>query len=128
MKLREIAERLDCRLNGDGEIEIRRVAGIEQAQPGDITFLAHEKYVAKLPSTRASAVIAAPALCGAGSPVALLLTDQPYLAFARAVALLTDAPLPPSGIDPASAIAKDATIGPGVSIGPFVTVGAGASI
>ena len=36
MKLREIAERLECRLDGDGEIDIHRVAGIEEAGPGDL--------------------------------------------------------------------------------------------
>jgi UDP-3-O-[3-hydroxymyristoyl] glucosamine N-acyltransferase len=128
MKLRDIAQRLNCRLEGDGDIDIKRVAGIEQAQPGDLTFIAHEKYVAKLASTRASAVIAAPEVSAAGASAALLLTDQPYLAFAHAVELLTDAPQPPKGIDPASSVAPDATLGPDVSIGPFVTIGAGASI
>jgi UDP-3-O-[3-hydroxymyristoyl] glucosamine N-acyltransferase len=128
MKLREIAERLDCRLEGDGEVEIRRVAGIEQAQQGDLTFIAHEKYVARLPTTRASAVIVAPALRNAGASAALLVTDQPYLAFARAVGLLTAAPPPPRGIDATSAIAPDAVVGQDVSIGAFVALGAGATI
>lgn len=128
MKLREIAERLNCRLEGDGDIEIRRVSGIEQAQPGDLTFIAHEKYVGKLATTRASAIIAAPAVGAMGTSAALLLTEQPYLAFAHAVDLLTSAPVPPKGIDPASWVAPDATLGPDVSIGPFVAIGAGASI
>ena len=128
MKLRDLAARLDCRLEGDGDLDIRRVAGIEQAQPGDLTFIAHEKYVAKLATTRASAVIAAADACAGGAAVALLITNQPYLAFARAVDMLTDAPPPPKGIDPASSIAPDATLGPDVSIGPFVTIGAGAFI
>ncbi len=128
MKLREIAERLNCRLEGDGDIEIRRVTGIEQAQPGDLTFIAHEKYVGKLATTRASAIIAAPAVGAMGTSAALLLTEQPYLAFAHAVGLLTSAPVPPKGIDPASSVAPDATLGPDVSIGPFVAIGAGASI
>jgi len=128
MKLREIADRLNCRLEGDGDIEIRRVAGIEQAQPGDLTFIAHEKYVGKLSTTRASAVIAAPAVGAMGAPAALLLTEHPYLAFAHAVGLLTDAPVPPKGIDPASSVAPDATLGADVSIGPFAAIGAGASI
>jgi UDP-3-O-[3-hydroxymyristoyl] glucosamine N-acyltransferase len=128
MKLREIADRLRCRLEGDGDIEIRRVAGIELAQPGDLTFIAHEKYVGKLASTRASAVIAAPAVGALGATAALLLTEQPYLAFAHAVDLLTEAAAPPRGIDPASSVAPDAMLGADVAIGPFVTIGAGASI
>src|SRR4029453_13962551 len=105
MKLREIAERLNCRLEGDGDIEIRRVAGIEQAQQGGLTFIPHEKKMGKLAAARASAVIAAPAVGAMGAPAALLLTEHPYLAFAHAVGLLTDAPVPPKGIDPASSVA-----------------------
>src|SRR6266536_1592021 len=41
MKLSELAERLDCRLEGDGDVEIVRVASIRHALPGDLTFLAN---------------------------------------------------------------------------------------
>jgi UDP-3-O-[3-hydroxymyristoyl] glucosamine N-acyltransferase len=128
LKLRELADRLECRLEGDGDIEISRVAGIEQAQPGEVTFVAHEKYISKLATTRASAVIVSPPLAAPGGAPALLRTEQPYLAFARAVDLLTTAPPPPQGIDPLTSITADATLGEAVSIGPFVTIGAGASI
>jgi UDP-3-O-[3-hydroxymyristoyl] glucosamine N-acyltransferase len=57
LKLRDLAERLDCRLEGDGNIDILRVSGIEQAQPGDLTFVANRRYYPLLRSTRASAVI-----------------------------------------------------------------------
>ena len=60
--LRELAERLGAALEGDGAIEVTRVAGIEQAGPGDVTFLANAKYAAALAATtRASAVILDPA-------------------------------------------------------------------
>jgi UDP-3-O-[3-hydroxymyristoyl] glucosamine N-acyltransferase len=58
----------------------------------------------------------------------LLITPHPYLAFAQAVGLLTDAPAPPTGVDRTSAVAPDAAIGPDVAIGPFVSIGAGASV
>ena len=57
MKLRELADRLRCRLEGDGDVEIRRVAGIEHAETGDLTFVANPRYNALLTETRASAVI-----------------------------------------------------------------------
>src|SRR5882672_8841268 len=98
MKLRDLAERLACRLDGDskiaggtgevGEIEIVRVAGIQDAGPGDLTFVANSKYLPALGTTRASAVLLrddAPAPEKMTS--AILRTPDPYLAFARAVAV-----------------------------------------
>jgi UDP-3-O-[3-hydroxymyristoyl] glucosamine N-acyltransferase len=124
--LREIAERLECRLEGDGDIDIVRVAGIQDAGPGDLTFVANAKYEKALPATRASAVILRDGALAA--PCAVLRTRDPYLAFARAVALFTPAERPAAGVDAHAAIAADAHIGQNVSIGPFVAIGAGASI
>jgi UDP-3-O-[3-hydroxymyristoyl] glucosamine N-acyltransferase len=126
VKLRELAERLDCRLEGDGEVEIVRVATIHDAQPGDLTFLANPKYEPALATTRASAVIVkedAPA-----APCAMLRTRDPYLAFARAVGLFAPAWRPLPGIHALAAVAADAVVGNGVSIGAFVSIGEGASV
>jgi len=130
MKLRDLAERLQCRLErGDGGIEIVRVAGIEQAGSGDITFVDNPRYVVHLSSTKASAVILAENLeLPATSAFAVLRSRQPYVDFARAVAWFMPSSAPARGIDRLSAIAPDARIGADVSIGPFVTVGAGASV
>jgi UDP-3-O-[3-hydroxymyristoyl] glucosamine N-acyltransferase len=124
--LREIAARLECRLEGDGDIDIVRIAGIQEAGPGDLTFVANAKYEKALPSTRASAVILredAPA-----APCAILRTRDPYLAFARAVALFSSAQRPAPGIDALAAVASDARVGQNVSIGPFVAIGEDASV
>ena len=58
MKLQELAERLRCRLEGDAQTVIHGVAGIEQAGPGEVTFLANRRYAPNLKTTRASAVFA----------------------------------------------------------------------
>jgi UDP-3-O-[3-hydroxymyristoyl] glucosamine N-acyltransferase len=126
MKLSELAERLGCRLDGDGGLEIRRVAGLEQAAGGDVTFFANPKYGAALRRTRASAVILgedAPA-----APCAMLRTRHPYLAFANALTLFVDAPHPAPGVDKLSAVAEDAVLGVGVSVGPFSSIGRGAHV
>jgi len=129
LKLREIAERLQCRLDGDGNVEILRVAGIQQAQPGDLTFLANATYLGQLATTQASAVILKPLDAGRQTPpCAVLVHDDPYSTFGRALALFARPAPPLTGIDALSAVAPDATIGADVAIGPFVTVGAGASI
>jgi UDP-3-O-[3-hydroxymyristoyl] glucosamine N-acyltransferase len=126
LKLRELAERLDCRLEGNGEIEIVRVAGIQDAAAGDLTFLANPKYEKTLRDTRASAVILrddAPA-----APCAMLRASDPYLAFARAVSLFAPVWRPAPGVHALAAVASDAAVGSSVSIGAFVSVGEGASI
>ncbi len=106
-----------------------RVAGIEHAQPGDITFVANPRYARLLGSTRASAVILAPAeAVPDAASFAVVRSDHPYLTFAQALAMLVPSRAPAPGIDPLSAIGADAAVGAGVSIGPFVTIGARASI
>ena len=127
MKLRELAERLQCRLEGDGDVEILRVAGIQQAQPGDLTFAAQSKYDADLARTRASAVILGPDV-RTDAPCAVLRTDDPWAAFARALTVFAQVTPPARGIDHLSSVASDAAVGAEVSMGPFVTIGSGASI
>jgi len=126
VKLRELADRLACRLEGDGEIEVTGVAGLQDAEPGQLTFLANPKYQSLLGATRASAVILHEK--GPSAPCATLRTREPYLAFARAVGLFAPDSRPAPGVDAHAAVASDASLGEGVSIGPFVAVGAGASV
>lgn len=128
MTLRELAERLQCRLEGDGDVEIECVAGIDRAKPGDLTFIANPKYHAQLGTTRASAVIVSTTLPAVGSRAALLRTENPYLAFARALMLLAPPTQPLKGIDPSSAVAADARLGADVAIGAFASIGPGATI
>ena len=126
MKLETIAARLGCTLEGDGGIEIARVAAIETAGPGDLTFIANPKYAAALRRTRASAVIAGERADDA--PCAVLRTKEPYLAFARAVALFADQARPDPGVDPRAHVALSAAIAPDASIGPLSYVGDGARV
>ena len=64
MKLGDLAARLGCTVDGDGDIDVTRVTTLEDAGPGDITFFANTKYADALKRTRASAVIAAPSVAG----------------------------------------------------------------
>jgi UDP-3-O-[3-hydroxymyristoyl] glucosamine N-acyltransferase len=126
VKLRDLAERLDCRLEGEGDIDILRVAGLEQATAGDLTFLANPRYSGLVARTGASAIIMGE---GTGrAPCAVLRAGNPYLAFANAVRLLSPSVAPPVGVDPHSAVASDAVLGRDVSIGPFVAIGRGVRI
>lgn len=126
MKLRDLAERLACRLEGDGEIEIVRVAGVQDAGPGDLTFVANPKYLSALSGSRASAVLLRDDV--PAGPIAVLRTADPYLGFARAVGLFAPRWQPEPGVHALAAIAQDARLGDSVSIGAFVAIGEGASI
>ncbi|HSK08214.1 MAG TPA: UDP-3-O-(3-hydroxymyristoyl)glucosamine N-acyltransferase [Vicinamibacterales bacterium] len=126
MKLREIAERLGCRLDGDGEVEIERVAGIEDAGPGDLTFLSNPRYAAALGRTRASAVILS--LDAPPAPCAMLRGETPYLTFARAVGLFNPEVPPEPGVHSLADVALSAVLGEDVSIAPFVAIGRDARI
>lgn len=126
MQLSELAERLGCLLEGDGEVDIQRVAGIQDAGPGDVTFVANPKYEKLLPATAASAVILKRG--GPTAPCATLRADDPYLAFARAVRLFAPDWRPTPGVHRLAAIAGDARVGAGVSVGAFVVVEEGVSI
>lgn len=126
LKLRQIAERLECRLEGDGEIEIRRIAGIEDAAEGDLTFFTNPKYAAELSRTRASAVILSETAQPA--PCAMLRVEHPYLAFAKAVELFADRRRPPAGVHRLAEVAASAVVAPDASLGAFCVVGDGAQI
>lgn len=120
MKLSEIAATLGARLEGNGAVEITGVAGIEEAGPGQLTFVANPKYAAAAKTTRASAVIVAedfPALAAA-----TLRTKNPYLAFARALELFYQPPQYAPGVHPTAVIHPSAKIGKQASIGPYVVV------
>jgi UDP-3-O-[3-hydroxymyristoyl] glucosamine N-acyltransferase len=117
MKLKKIAETLGCQIEGDPEIEIMGVAGIEEAKSGELTFLVNRKYHAALKTTRASAILIAP---NAGPmPIAALRSSNPYLDFARAIELFHSAPEYAPGIHPTAVVAKSAAIGAGAHVGPY---------
>jgi UDP-3-O-[3-hydroxymyristoyl] glucosamine N-acyltransferase len=126
LKLRELAQRLECRLEGDGEIEIRRIAGIEDARDGDLTFFTNPKYAPELRRTQASAVILGED--AEAAPCAMLRVTHPYLAFAKAVQLFSAADRPEPGVHRLADVAASAVIAADASVGPFCVVGDGARI
>ena len=126
MKLQELAERLRCRLEGDAQTVIHGVAGIEQAGPGEVTFLANRRYAPNLKTTRASAVFVEDGVeveREAGEPaLAKLRTSNPYLSFAKAIELFYEPPKYAPGIHATAVIAKSARIGAGAHVGPYCFV------
>ena len=127
MKLADLAARLECRLEGDGEIEIIGVRGLEQAERGHVTFLANPKYRAIARNTRASAILLAE---GEARPAqsAALWSRNPYLDFARALEFFYEAPRYAPGIHPTAIVAGSAKIGAGAHVGPYCYVAEDVSI
>jgi UDP-3-O-[3-hydroxymyristoyl] glucosamine N-acyltransferase len=130
--LGELARRLDCPVEGDARIEIRRVATIEDAGPGDLTFLANPKYASKLATTKASAVILngkdqAPRPPGP-QVLAVIRSASPYLTFAKAAQVLAPKQAVAAGIHALAHVAADATVDKSATIGAFAVIGSGARI
>jgi len=125
--LAELAVELGGTVIGDDSVLIRGVAGIREALPGDVTFLANSRYEGYLVETRASAVICDREPRHASVP--LLQVDHPYLAFQKAVRLFRPElyqPLP--GVHATAVVSPAAHVGPGASVGPHCVVEPGARI
>lgn len=121
MKLSAIASVLDLHLeNGSPDTEITGLNGIEQAGPGELTFVSNPKYASAARTTRASAVIVGedfPALS-----TAMLRSKDAYLSFARALELFHPPRKYSAGIHPTAVVHVSARIGPDAHIGPYVVI------
>jgi len=126
MKLGEIAQRLGCELEGEAALEISGVAGIEEARPGQVTFLANRRYRPFLKNTRASAVLVGREEVNV--PVAALRSENPYLDFARVLEMFHPPARYAAGVHPTAVVSPSAKIGSGTHIGPFCFVDEGVEI
>lgn len=143
--LRDIAEITGAELRGDGSTTVHGVASLKEAGPGQLSFLAGSRFQHLLATTQAAAVITTPELAPV-CPVAVLLSANPQLTFARAAALFVPEKPQQQGIDSSARVsdtarvATDAWVGPlcvvedgaviesGAWIGPGSVVGAGAHV
>lgn len=128
MKLSEIAKELGARLeNGAADPEIKGVAGIEAAGPGELTFISNPKYAPLARTTKAAAIIVsedfpAPA-AESPSKTALLRSKNAYLDFARALELFYQPPHYAPGIHSTAVVDRSANIAPDAHVGPYVVIG-----
>lgn len=132
MRAAELARVLQAELRGDPDLEITGVAGIEEAGPGQVTFVANPKYAALAKTTSAAAILVAPDFPEV-SAVTLRLKN-PYLGFAHAIEIFYQPPAWAPGVHATAAIHPTAKVGPNAHVGPYavisegVTIGAGAVI
>lgn len=129
MKIRDIARLIGGEIAGDTETEICRLAKIEDAREGDITFYANPKYQKYLATTAASAILVArntdlEELRARVIPIEVVKVDDAYRAFLTLVEVFYPKakPLAP-GVHPSAVIAASAVLGDGVAIGACVIVG-----
>src|SRR5262249_6015710 len=122
-KLAEIANTLSCQLEGDGEIDIHGIATLQEAEPGQLSFLTNQKYIQQLQETRASAIIVGQNFSGLAIP--LLKSENPYLTFAKALELFHPEVSVTPHIHPSAIISDKAELGKGISIGAYSVIGDG---
>jgi UDP-3-O-[3-hydroxymyristoyl] glucosamine N-acyltransferase len=122
----EIAEIVSGIVEGDETVVITGVAGIKDAGPGDVTFLANPKYLPLLPSTRASAIIVDRNV--ANCEKNLIRTEHPYLAFTQVLKLFAVQTRPPKGIHPTAIIGKNVFLGDEISVHAGVVLEDGCKI
>jgi UDP-3-O-[3-hydroxymyristoyl] glucosamine N-acyltransferase len=119
--LGELAVRFGLKLRGEPSLTIRSVATLSRADSGALSFLANSRYRRLLESTRATAVLVAPA-DEAHCPVAALIDPNPYLAYARIATLLHPDLEAPAGIHPTAVVAGGARVAASASIGPLSVI------
>lgn len=131
LSLRALAERTGAEIGAgaDPAREFRDVAPLESAGPDDVAFLDNRKYLAAFEATRAGAVFVQPALASrAPGGSAVLLTEQPYRAYALAAQAFYPEPRVEPGIHPSAAIDPSARLGEGIAVAPHAVIEAGVEI
>ncbi|HEX8072485.1 MAG TPA: UDP-3-O-(3-hydroxymyristoyl)glucosamine N-acyltransferase [Pyrinomonadaceae bacterium] len=127
MKLSELADATGARLEGDPALEITGAAGLDEAGPGHVTFLANPRYTARVQTTRAGAVYLAAGV-EPGREIAVLRARDPYLAYTRALRLFHPEPVFEQFVHPAAVIEPSAQVDERVWIGACVVVGRNARV
>jgi UDP-3-O-[3-hydroxymyristoyl] glucosamine N-acyltransferase len=121
-----LAERVGCRLEGDGSIEVGGICALEEAGPADLTFVTDVRHLSRLQASRAGAVILPESASAADRPA--LRSPNPYLTLARALAVFQPADRVLPGVHATAVVAADARVDPGASIGPLCVIASGAEI
>ncbi|MCE9562195.1 MAG: UDP-3-O-(3-hydroxymyristoyl)glucosamine N-acyltransferase [Planctomycetes bacterium] len=120
--VRHLAEWVRGEVLGDGDLPISNARTLAEAQPGDITFVEHDKHLTAWHGSRASAAIVPLSVPVNGRPI--IRVADPLMAFARVVQQLRGRPQEQApDISPASHVHPKAKLAPGVRVGPFAVVG-----
>jgi UDP-3-O-[3-hydroxymyristoyl] glucosamine N-acyltransferase len=124
--LGQVAGAVDGRLAGDARLRLSGVRTLEDAGPGDLSWVSGERHAGAAGRSRAGAVLAPSAAAAAGKPA--VLVDSPALALARWLELFAPALRPKGGVARGARVHRTARIGRGASIAAGATVAAGARV
>jgi UDP-3-O-[3-hydroxymyristoyl] glucosamine N-acyltransferase len=126
IKLSELAEKINCRLDGE-DCLIENVSDLDPAEEGDLAFIYNPKYLDKINTTNASAIILKDSWLK-DCPKPALVADNPRLAFVKATRLLNPEKRNEKGIAKSAEIAKDVILPDSVYIGPNVVIESGVKL
>lgn len=128
--VRDIAEAVQGNVVGNPDLEIRDIRGLEDAGPGDLSFLSNPKYFRFVAETNASAIIAGSDFTTDRTDLTLILSADPYQAFITALkmlrperALYSPGIADSAHVDPSAEIGENVTVGPNVVVGPECRIG-----
>ena len=126
--LKDIAKFIEGELVGDGSVKINGINAIDQARPGELSFILDIKYEDLIDKTGASGVIIPKAFNNSyAKPV--IKVDSPSAKFSKIIEFILPDRIPhPKGIHPTAIISPGAKVGTNVALGPYVLVEQGASI
>jgi UDP-3-O-[3-hydroxymyristoyl] glucosamine N-acyltransferase len=127
LKLCELAERFNLRLQGDGNTLIEGVGTLADASGNQISFLANPVYREQLKTTRAGAVIVS-AKDAKNCQANVLIADDPYVSYARVAECFDPRRQTEPGVHSSASIDATATIGREVYVGANTVIGPGCEI
>lgn len=127
LTLAELATITGGELFGDESLVVSRVAPMDKAQEGDVTFLSNPKYAKHLSECQATVVMVKAEHKEQCVGNALVVSD-PYVAFARVVQAMDTTPKPADDIAPSAVIAADVKMGENVTIGANAVIETGVEL
>jgi UDP-3-O-[3-hydroxymyristoyl] glucosamine N-acyltransferase len=126
--VKEVADFVQARVLGDETVQLKGIASVESAAPGDLVFVDDEKNLRLAVESEASAIIVGDFVSGTTNSKPLLLAAQPRLAFARAAQFLCPGPERQPGIHPSAIVDATARLANSVTIEERVVIGEGVHI
>jgi UDP-3-O-[3-hydroxymyristoyl] glucosamine N-acyltransferase len=129
LTLSEVARLVEGELEGDGGVRVRGVKPLDEAGPGELSFVAEPRYYPYIHASRAGAL-----RVGRGSEAPLregvprVRVDDPRQALARLLPALYPPPAEPPGVHPSAVLGAGVSIDPSASVGAYAELGEGCQV